>query len=141
MFDLKVINSVLDQLEEERGIPRAKVIEAIEQSLATAYRKEFGKRGQIVRAKFDIGTGSTEFYQVKLVVDDTQVRMDEEDAPEDDEQDEDLTVHFEVPPGSGCGPVAFKQDGFQGFHAAYHLGEFLRGDDFQFRGDGAGDFL
>lgn len=86
MFDLKVINSVLDQLEEERGIPRAKVIEAIEQSLATAYRKEFGKRGQIVRAKFDIGTGSTEFYQVKLVVDDTQVRMDEEDAPEDDER-------------------------------------------------------
>ena len=29
MFDLKVMNSVLNELEEERGIPRAKVIEAI----------------------------------------------------------------------------------------------------------------
>ena len=30
MFDLKVINSVLDQLKEERGIPKEKIIEAIE---------------------------------------------------------------------------------------------------------------
>ena len=30
MFDLKVINSVLDQLEEERGIAKEKVLEAIE---------------------------------------------------------------------------------------------------------------
>ena len=34
MFDLKVINSVLDQLEEERGVPKEKVIEAIEFALA-----------------------------------------------------------------------------------------------------------
>jgi hypothetical protein len=30
MFDLKVINAVLTQLEEERGIPQAKIIDAIE---------------------------------------------------------------------------------------------------------------
>ncbi|KKU77016.1 MAG: NusA antitermination factor [Parcubacteria group bacterium GW2011_GWA2_47_64] len=29
LFDLKIINSVLDQLEEERGIPREKVLEAV----------------------------------------------------------------------------------------------------------------
>ncbi len=46
MFDLKVIHSVLTQLEEERGIPRAKVLEAIEASLATAYKKDYGKKGQ-----------------------------------------------------------------------------------------------
>lgn len=79
MFDLKVINSVLDQLEEERGIPRAKVIEAIETALATAYKKEYGKRGQVIRAKFDINTAATEFFQVKFVVDDTRVRTPEED--------------------------------------------------------------
>ena len=73
MFDLKIINSVLDQLEEERGIPRAKVIEAIEAALATAYKKEYGKKGQIVRATFDISTGATNFNQVKIVVDDTRV--------------------------------------------------------------------
>lgn len=73
MFDLKIINSVLDQLEEERGIPRAKVIEAIEAALATAYKKEYGKKGQIVRATFDLSTGATVFSQVKIVVDDTRV--------------------------------------------------------------------
>ena len=36
MFDLKVMNSVLGELEEERGIPREKVLEAIEAALATA---------------------------------------------------------------------------------------------------------
>jgi len=84
MFDLKVINSVLDQLEEERGIPREKIIDAIETALATAYKKEYGKRGQIIRAKFDLATGDTEFFQVKIVVDDTLVR-DEEEEPKDED--------------------------------------------------------
>lgn len=84
MFDLKIINSVIDQLEEERGIPREKTIEAIESSLATAYKKEYGKRGQIVRAKFDINTGKTEFYQVKIVVDKTTIKMEDEAENEDD---------------------------------------------------------
>lgn len=78
MFDLKIINSVLDQLEEERGIPKEKVIEAIELALATAYKKEYGKRGQIVRAVFDINTGTAEMNQVKIVVDDSKVFMDKE---------------------------------------------------------------
>lgn len=86
MFDLKVINSVIGQLEEERGIPRAKMIDAIEQALATAYKKEFGKRGQIVRAKFDIASGATEFNQIKIVVDDTTVYESDEELPEEDER-------------------------------------------------------
>ena len=65
----------MDQLEEERGIPREKIIEAIEAALATAYKKEYGKKGQIVRAKFDLSSGATEFFQVKVVVDDTKVIM------------------------------------------------------------------
>ena len=67
MFDLKVINSVLDQMEDERGISRSKMLDAIEQALATAYKKEFGKRGQIVRANFDLGSGATTFNQIKIV--------------------------------------------------------------------------
>lgn len=78
MFDLKVINSVLDQLEQERGIPREKMIEAIEMALATAYKKEYGKKGQIIRSKFDINSGKTEFNQVKIVVDESQVIMDKD---------------------------------------------------------------
>src|SRR3989338_4272450 len=75
MFDLKVMNSVLGELEEERGIPRAKVIEAIEAAMATAYKKEYAKKGQIIRARIDLSAGTTEFSQVKTVVDDTTVRF------------------------------------------------------------------
>ncbi len=85
MFDLKVINSVLDQLEEERGIPREKIIDAIETALATAYKKEYGKRGQIIRSKFDLATGDVEFFQVKIVVDETLVRGEEEEPKDEDD--------------------------------------------------------
>ncbi len=86
MFDLKVMNSVLGELEEERGIPREKVVEAIEAALATAYKKEYAKRGQIIRAHIDLATGTTEFQQVKEVVDESSVRFVEgeeeiEEAP------------------------------------------------------------
>ena len=76
MLDLKTINSVLDQLEQERGIPRAKVIEAVELALATAYKKEYGKKGQIIRAKVDMNSGKFEFEQVKIVVDKDSVILD-----------------------------------------------------------------
>jgi N utilization substance protein A len=99
MFDLKVINSVLEQLEEERGIPREKIIEAIEAALATAYKKEYGKKGQIVRAKFDLSSGKTEFFQVKIVVDDTKVIMPpenpEEEVAERDPEDERIFFNSE----------------------------------------------
>lgn len=82
MFDLKVINAVLEQLEAERGIPRDKIIEAIGAALATAYKREYGKKGQIVRATFDAKTGEVVFNQVKIVVDDTRVRLEDEEVAE-----------------------------------------------------------
>ncbi len=86
MFDLKVIHSVLTQLEEERGIPKEKIIEAIESALATAYKKEYGKRGQIIRATFDMDSGKTDFFQIKMVVDNTQVLLEDETPADDDER-------------------------------------------------------
>ncbi|MDO8589734.1 MAG: transcription termination factor NusA [bacterium] len=83
MFDLKVINSVLGELEEVRGIPRASIIEAIEAALATAYKKEYGKKGQIIRTTFDSNTGETHFFQVKIVVDDSRVIFDDEEEPKE----------------------------------------------------------
>ncbi len=73
MIDLKVMKSALEQLEQERGIPKEKVIEAIELALAAAYRKDYGKKNQIIRAQFDPATGNTEFFQVKMVVDPTSL--------------------------------------------------------------------
>jgi N utilization substance protein A len=90
MFDLKVIHSVLGQLEEERGIPREKILEAIEMALATAYKKEHGKRGQIIRAKFDLNSGATEFFQVKIAVDPSRVIevLEGEEMPDLPDEDE-----------------------------------------------------
>ncbi len=82
------MRSALEQLEEEKKIPREKIVDAIEQALAAAYKKDYGKKGQIVRAKIDIDTGKVDFYQVKIVVDDTMVRVVTEEN-EDDEIDED----------------------------------------------------
>lgn len=88
-FDLKGMHVVIEQLAEERGIPKEKMLEAVEGALATAYKKEFGKRGQIVRAQFDGATGNVEFSQVKTVVTPESVRIIEEDeTPVFDPEDE-----------------------------------------------------
>ena len=90
MLDLKALKIALDQLETERHIPREKIIDAIEQALAAAYKKDYGKRGQIVRAQFNIETGDTDFFQVKIVVDESTVYFvsEDEDNPELEEGDE-----------------------------------------------------
>ncbi|MEK7144542.1 MAG: transcription termination factor NusA [Patescibacteria group bacterium] len=74
MIDLKTINAVLGEFED-RGISRATMVEAIESAMATAYKREYGKRGQVVHAKLDLNTGIISFEQVKTVVDDTTVRF------------------------------------------------------------------
>ena len=98
MFDLKTINSVVAQLEEERGIPREKTLEAIAMAFATAYKKEYGKKGQIVRASFDQSSGAVEFWQVKIVVSRDQVIMEgEEEMAHEELKDaavEDIKIRF-----------------------------------------------
>ncbi|MEK7569322.1 MAG: transcription termination factor NusA [Patescibacteria group bacterium] len=86
MLDLKTFKSALEQLEEERKIPKEKILDAIEQAMAAAYKKDYGKKGQIIRAKFDLDTGKTDFYKVKIVVDDSIVRMEDEELKENDER-------------------------------------------------------
>lgn len=95
MFDLKIINSVLEQLEEDRGIAKEKVIEAIEFALASAYKKEYGKKGQIVKAKFDLNTGDVNFSQSKIVIDKNQVIMeDDADYEKKDEDPENPKIRY-----------------------------------------------
>ena len=85
MLDLKTMKSALEQLEAEKGISKEKIIDAIEAALAAAYKKDYGKKGQIVRAKLDMDTGKTDFVQVKIVVDDSMVRQPEEGEEEEDD--------------------------------------------------------
>ncbi len=84
LFDLKSLNSALDELQQERGISRDSVVDALATALAAAYRREYGKRGQIIRATFNPQTGDMEFRQAKIVVDKTLVRSGDEEAGDDD---------------------------------------------------------
>lgn len=95
MLDLKALKGALVALEEERKIPEEKILEAIEQSLAAAYKKDYGKKGQIIRCRLDLDSGVMNFFQVKIVADESTVRfaeLDEDGEPianeilEDDER-------------------------------------------------------
>lgn len=99
MLDLKTIQSVLGEFEE-RGIGREVMIEAIESAMATAYKREYGKRGQIVRAMLDMNTGTVSFEQVKTIVDDTMVRF-----PEEGEELPEEPVHHEAAEGEEEGKL------------------------------------
>ncbi len=74
LFDLKILKSTIEQIEQEKKIPASTLWEAIEQSLAAAYKKDYGKKGQVIRAKLDQDTGTVTFTQVKTVVDEHSVR-------------------------------------------------------------------
>ena len=80
MLDIKALKLAIEQLESERRIARDKLIDAIEQSLAAAYKKEYGQKGQIIRSRIDLDVGTVLFEQVKTVVDSELVRFDEEPA-------------------------------------------------------------
>ena len=97
MLDIKTFRSALEQLEEEKKIPKEKILDAIEQAMAAAYKKDYGKKGQIVRAKFDLETGQTDFFQVKIVVDESIVKLEEqgdENSEYSVKNDGDERVHF-----------------------------------------------
>src|SRR3990167_5072369 len=60
--------SAIDQLVSEKGISKEKVLETIEAALAAAYRKDYGERGQDIRAEFNEEDGSARVYRVMTVV-------------------------------------------------------------------------
>ncbi len=86
-MDLKAFQSALEQLEAEKGIKKEKIIEAIELALAAAYKKDYAKKGQTIVAKFDMSLGKAQFSQIKLVVDETMIKEEEEEDKEDAEKE------------------------------------------------------
>lgn len=54
-------------------------------ALAAAYKRDYGKRGQIIRAKMDPESGHVEVRQVKIIVDESLIKSEEEIAREEAE--------------------------------------------------------
>ena len=77
-MDIKSFKGALAQISEERGISPEKVIETIEAAISTAYKKDYGQKGQKIKAKFNPVSGDVKFWQVKLVVDDSMLYTEEE---------------------------------------------------------------
>ncbi len=93
MIDFKQVVSLSEQIAKERNLDPQKVLEVIEDSMATAYRKEYGERGEMIKAKIDPETGEVNFWQEKEVVDESSVRFPEEgeeDAIEEERKNRDF---------------------------------------------------
>ncbi|MBD3207970.1 MAG: transcription termination/antitermination protein NusA [Candidatus Nealsonbacteria bacterium] len=85
-MDLKSFTSAVSQIAEEKGLPPEKVIDGIEHALAAAYKKDYGEKGQLIRAKMNPETGEVEFWQVKLVVTEDMLYSPEEGEEESEEE-------------------------------------------------------
>lgn len=64
----KQFMEAIDQIAEERKIPKERILETVEASIAAAYRKDFGHPEQHVRAKLNPDSGDTEIYLVYDIV-------------------------------------------------------------------------
>lgn len=62
----------IEDLCEEKGLDKDTVIETVEAALAAAYRKDYGKPKQIIRAKMDAVTGHADMFRVYNVVEDEE---------------------------------------------------------------------
>jgi len=77
--------SAIEQICEEKGISKEKVIETIEMAIAAAYKKDYGHKGQIIRVKMNSETGKMDIHQVKLVVDESMLKPEKEIGEEGEE--------------------------------------------------------
>lgn len=82
-INISELSSAITQVCEEKGISRDQVLETVEAALAAAYKKDYGKKGQIIKALFNPESQTASFYQVKEVADETTRIFGEEEVEGD----------------------------------------------------------
>lgn len=87
--------SAVMQIADEKGISRERVLEVVEAALAAAYKKDYGKKGQVIHAKFDEVAKSASFFLVKEVVDES-VREFVEEVEEQETDTKESSTEKEV---------------------------------------------
>lgn len=68
-IDIQELSGATAQICDEKGLGKEKVLTIIEEALAAAYKKDYGKKGQIIKAKFNPKEQTVSFFQIKEVVD------------------------------------------------------------------------
>jgi len=87
-MDKQPFVSAIEQICEEKGIAKEKVLETIELALAAAYKKDYGCKGQNIKVNFDLETGQMKVFQVKLVVDESMLKKEDEEGKVIEEKEE-----------------------------------------------------
>ena len=85
MFNIKEIKTVVQQIKETRQLSEESLWTAIESAFAAAYKKEYAKSDQIIRARVNRDTGEFSFSQVKQVLDQAMVLPEDEQPKEEEE--------------------------------------------------------
>lgn len=65
---IKEFDAAINQICSEKGISKEAVIETIETALAAAFRKDYGKPDQNIKAKFNPKNHTFDLYDVKEIV-------------------------------------------------------------------------
>ena len=88
--------SAVMQIADEKGLSKDRVIEVVEAALAAAYKKDYGKKGQVIKAKFDDVMKVASYFLVKEVVDETTREFVSEEEAEEGEVAPERHGHEEV---------------------------------------------
>jgi len=82
-------DGAISQICDEKGIDKKKVMETVGAALAAAYKKDYGKKSQNIRAEFSQVSGQVDFYLVKEVVNEsTREIIDFDEIKEQEEKTE-----------------------------------------------------
>ncbi len=87
-MDLKLFISAISQIAAEKEIPEEVILDIVEQAIATAYKKEYGERGDLIEAKLDAKTGRARFWKIKKVVDEDMIIEETEEGEKKEEVEE-----------------------------------------------------
>ena len=89
MFNIKEIKTVVQQIAKTRQLSEDSLWVAIESAFAAAYKREYAKSDQIIRARINKENGEFDFFQVKQVMDESQILPEDEPSGE-----EETRIHF-----------------------------------------------
>lgn len=94
-MDYQLFLTAVQQISEEKGISRERVIETLEMALAAAYKKEYNRKGQNIKTELDMETGDIKVFQVKLVVDESMLKPETDEEEDEEESKEEETENEE----------------------------------------------
>lgn len=107
LLDIKQFTSAIKQIADEKGISEQRIMETIDAAIASAYKKDYGKKSQIIKAKLDPSSGQISVWQVRYVIEGVDeegyvegfvLKKDEEDLPSikavEEEDSKDIKIKF-----------------------------------------------